>query len=288
MTAFRRRSGKAEDAMAIDLEAEYNNRARVPEHMAIINQWAADAAAFRAARPAETGPRYGASERCRYDLFRPDEDRGGLVALFIHGGYWQALDRSFASHLAGGLVAHGMPVAVAGFDLCPDVSLATMIAQLRAAVITLMRETGRKVLVYGHSAGGHLAAALLATDWSSEAPGLPADLVPKAMSISGLFDLVPLVPTSVNIKLGLDAQEAARLSPASWPAPRGRAIDIVVGADESSEFCRQSGLLRDLWSREGVTVTHAELAGENHFTVLASLTAPDGVLTRRLMGLWAG
>lgn len=273
--------------MALDLEAEYNNRARVPGHMAIIGQWAADAAAFRAQHAPETGPRYGASERCRYDLFRPEQDRGGLVALFIHGGYWQALERSFMSHMAAGLVAQGMPVAVAGYDLCPDVSLAMIVSQMRAAVITLMRETGRKVLVYGHSAGGHLAAALLATDWARQAPGLPVDLVPKAMAISGLFDLVPLVPTSVNAKLGLDAAEAARLSPAFGVPPRGRSIDLVVGGDESSEYLRQSGLLRDLWSREGVAVGHAELAGENHFTVVSSLAAADGVLTRRLMALAA-
>ncbi|WP_048860786.1 alpha/beta hydrolase, partial [Acidisphaera rubrifaciens] len=155
----------------IDYEAEYNNRAKVPEHPAIIAQWAADSAAFRAAQPgAALDLAYGPSARQRLDLFRPagSTGTGAPLAMFIHGGYWQGLDKSFASHLARGLVARGVAVAVPSYDLCPDVTLDAIVAQMRAAVAWLVARHGAPVFAMGHSAGGHLAAMLLATDWRAE------------------------------------------------------------------------------------------------------------------------
>ena len=117
----------------MDLQAEYENRARVPENPAIIAGWQRDAAAFRAAwSEAERDIPYGPGERERLDLFRPGPGEDWPVALFLHGGYWQALDRSFFSHLARGMLAEGVAVAVPSYDLCPQVTLATIIGQMRA------------------------------------------------------------------------------------------------------------------------------------------------------------
>ena len=269
---------------AIDAEAEYNNRARVPEHPAIVAGWRADAAVFRERHHGQRGLPYAAGERTHLDLFG---DSQGPIAVFVHGGYWQNFDASVFSHLAGGLVERGVQVALPSYDLCPSVSVSAIVDEVRQACAMLWRRTGRPMAVAGHSAGGHIAACLLATDWPALAPDLPAGLVRSALCLSGLFDLVPLVGTSVNDALRLDEAEARRLSPATWPAPAGLTLDAVVGAQESGEYLRQSRLIADVWGAAGVHTRFEAVPGANHYTVIAPLADPDSGLTRRLAALAA-
>ncbi|WP_431267147.1 alpha/beta hydrolase [Dankookia sp. P2] len=260
----------------MDLQAEYDNRARVPENPAIIADWQRDAAAFRAQwAAAELGIPYGAGERERLDLFRPGPGEDWPIALFIHGGYWQALDRSFFSHMARGMLAEGVAVAVPSYDLCPQVTLATILDQMRAAALLLHRRTGRRVLATGHSAGGHLTAMLMATDWRALAPRLPADLVAAGLPISGVFELEPLLPTTIGAGLRLASAEARAMSPRWLPAP-GLPLHAVVGGAESGEFLRQT---RDFAAAWGGTAE--AVPGANHFTVIAPLSEPGSPLTRR-------
>src|SRR5215471_5253463 len=185
------------ERMPIDYEAEYNNRARVPEHPEIFARWARAGEDYRAEamkeRRAELGLSYGSSLRQFIDLFSPRPGVVAPLALFIHGGYWRSLDPSLFSHMARGLNAHGVAVAVVGYDLCPEVTIAEIIDQIRHACLFLWLRTGQRMMIYGHSAGGHLAGAMVATDWQALYPKAPPDLVPAAYSISGLFDLTPLV-----------------------------------------------------------------------------------------------
>jgi arylformamidase len=260
----------------MDLEAEYNNRARVPGHPAIIAGWARDAAAWRSACPrAELDLPYGGGAREKLDVFLPAPAGEAPLALFIHGGYWQALDRSFASHCARGLNGHGIAVAVPSYDLCPAVPLATIVEQMRGAARFLFARTGRRILATGHSAGGHLAAMLLATDWRALDLRLPPDLVHAALPISGVFELAPLLPTSIATNLGLTPDDARRLSPRHLP-PRGHPIHCVVGGAESSEFLRQSRDMATAWGG-----TFEATPGDDHFTVIAPLAEPESALTRR-------
>lgn len=258
-----------------DAEREYNNRARVPGHPAIIAGWARDAAAFRAAAPA--GSRlaipYGPGERLRFDLFGPAE--GQPVAMFIHGGYWQALDGSFVSHCAAGLAAHGVSVAVPTHDLAPDVTLAEIVEQMRAAALALHRLTGRRILAMGHSAGGHLAAMLAATDWRAIDAHLPQHLVGAILPVSGLFELEPLLGTSVVAAMGLDQATAHAFSPRFMPSP-GVAVHAVVGGAESGEYLRQTRDFAAAWGGGSEA-----LPGADHFTVLAPFAGPAHPLVRR-------
>jgi arylformamidase len=268
----------------IDYEAEYNNRARVPEHPALIAGWARDAQAWREQQRFDTIS-YGPGARHTIDVF-PSRGEGDLV-VFIHGGYWQALDGSFFSHLAAGLNAHGVSVAIPSYDLCPQVSIDDIITEMRMAARELAR-LGRRLVVSGHSAGGHLAACLLATDWRSVDPALPQNLVKAAYAISGLFDLAPLVKTSINNALGLDEAAARRASPLFWPAPLHGSLDAVVGGDESAEYHRQGAVIVDAWRRAGLETRFAEIPGANHFTAIAPLADPDSAMTRRLLELALG
>ncbi|MBC6981160.1 alpha/beta hydrolase [Caulobacter sp. 17J80-11] len=272
---------QADPVADLDLEAEYNNRARVPEHPGIMQGWAADAAAYRAERP-PVALRYGSGEREVMDLFEAGE---GPTVLFIHGGYWQALDRSWFSHMARGLNARGIGVAVPSYDLCPNVGVGRIVEQMRAAGQALAAHTARSFVAAGHSAGGHLSACLLATDWAEL--GTPVRPVNAAYAISGLFDLNPLVPTSINRALGLDAAEATRLSPLHWSPPAGSRLDAVVGGAESGEYLRQSRRMAERWSAQGVTTRYEAIEGANHFTVIAGLADPDSAMVARVAELAA-
>ncbi len=269
----------------LDLEAEYNNRARVPEHPAIFESWRDDALTYRE-RNAPTSLPYGPSDRQIVDLFTPARPDAGATVMFVHGGYWQSLDRNLFSHMAKGLNAHGVSVAIPGYDLCPDVTVAQIVDQLRCAC----RETarlGRPLVVAGHSAGGHIAACLLATDWKSVDAALPDGLVRAAYAISGLFDLKALVPTSINGKLGLDMETARAASPALWTPPAGvsLSLDAVVGGAESSEYHRQSRLIVEKWGALGVATRYEEAPGKHHFDIIAPLADPDSAMTARLLEL---
>jgi arylformamidase len=165
------------------------------------------------------------------------------------------------------------------------VSIADIINEMRRALVALWRRYGRRMLVFGHSAGGHLTAALVATEWAALDADAPADLVPAGYAISGVYDLAPLVHVSVNQDLRLDIDSARRTSPALWPAPRGCVLDAVVGARESNEFLRQSRLIAEVWGEAGVATRYEEIAGADHFTVLDQLTDPNSAMVARLLAL---
>lgn len=262
------------DPSPLEPESQYNNRAAVPDHPAVLARWKADAETTRAARPPVELP-YGDRPREVMDLW--EAAPGAPVAVFIHGGYWQALDRSWFSWIAPPLLAHGISVAIPSYDLCPEVSLSRIVHQMRAVADLLKARTGARPFIFGHSAGGHLAACLLSEGRAS-----------GALAISGLFDLEPLIPTSLNTALGLDVMTARALSPIHWPppnggAPGGTALDCVVGAAETAEFIRQSRAMADLWAAKGATTRFEALDGLNHFTVLDPLADANSGLVRRVV-----
>ncbi len=273
---------------AVDYEFEYNLRARVPDHPEIFARWARDAELYRAEMlergRAELGLSYGDTPRQFIDLFLPEGGDNAPITMFIHGGYWRAFDPGSSSHMARGVVANGAAVAVMGYDLCPIVTIADIIEQTRRACIFLWQRFGRRVLVFGHSAGGQLTAAMVATDWQALYPKAPADLVPAGYAISGVFDLAPLIGLAINEDLRLDAEKARQVSPLFWPVPAGRTFDAVAGDLETSEFKRQSKALVETWRQAGADTRYAEFPG-NHFTVLEALTDPQNPMVARLAEL---
>jgi arylformamidase len=277
--------------MPLDYEAEYNQRARVPEHPEIFARWTREAEDYRREalkeRRAELGLSYGSTPRQVIDMFLPRPGVTAPLALFIHGGYWRSLEPAMFSQMARGINAHGVAVAVAGYDLCPQVTIREIIDQIRHACLFLWLRTGQRMMAYGHSAGGHLAATMLATDWQELYPKAPADLVHAGYSVAGLFDLTPLVHTSMAQDLRLDDAGAREVSPVFWPPPTGRNFDAVAGEAETSEFRRQSRDLAAQWAKGGARTRHEELPG-NHFTVLDPLSDPRSSMTARVAELAHG
>lgn len=274
----------------IDLEAEYVNFAEVQDYLRDIGLWARDAAAYREAAGARAhlDLAYGDKALQRLDVFTPASGADGPVALFIHGGYWQAMDKSSFSHMARGANEYGLTIAVVGYTLCPAATLSEIIDEIRQAVAFIAKRFSKRVTVFGHSAGGHLTACMLATDWRAVDPSFDADTVPAGLPISGLFELEPLVSTSVNVKLRLDVAEARRLSPLLWPAPVGKSVIAYVGGKESSEYRRQTRSLVARWRALGVEAIGVELSGASHFTVIGPLADPASLMTQDLVQLAKG
>ncbi len=275
----------------IDYEAEYNNRARVPEHPEIFARWTREGQDYRdetlKAGRAQLGLYYGDTPRQTFDLFLPEAGEKAPLALFIHGGWWRSLDGSMFSQMARGPNAGGVVVAVASYDLCPNVAIADIIEQMRRACVFLWQRFNRRIFVYGHSAGGHLAAAMVATDWAALYPKAPADLVPAGYAVSGVFDLAPLVGISVNQDLKLTAESARAISPLFWPVPPGRVFDAYAGGLESSEFLRQSRIVADAWRSRGAVTRSGEIPGANHFTAIDPFADPKSEMTARVVELAA-
>jgi arylformamidase len=277
------------DSSAIDYEVEYNNRARVPEWPEHFARWAQEAAAYReqatANGLAELGIAYGPSARQTIDLFVAEPQERAPLAVFIHGGWFRSLEPASFSQLAGGLNPHGITMAVPGYDLAPYVTIAEIVDQMRQACLHLWRRFQQPMLVYGHSAGGHLAAAMVATEFSRLDPRAPAALVPSGYAVSGIFDLVPIVQIAANADLHLDTDSAKALSPVLWTVPPGRTLEAVVGALESNEFLRQSRGIVDAWAQQGAKTRYEVIAHTNHFTVVDQLGDPHGAMVQRLLDL---
>lgn len=272
-------------------EREYNNRAACPDHPQWFARWAAESEAARARLVAHLDLRYGTGARQTIDLFPAARPRGAL--LFIHGGYWRALDKSFHSFVAAPLVDEGIGVAVLNYDLCPQVSIARVVDECREAVEWLAREgEGNglpcdRLVIAGNSAGGHLAAMMLATDW--RAWNVDPRAIVAACAISGLFDLEPLLQTSLNADLGLDAAAAASVSPIHL-APTVRApLLLAVGANETSEFRRQTRLLWDAWpnARPQGWFNPYEVPDRHHFSIVSDLGDPQSELSARIRAQFA-
>jgi arylformamidase len=271
--------------MAIDPanEALYNNQQLVPEAPEIMAALDQDSQAFRENARADFDIAYGAGEREKLDLFLPENDDWAALMVFIHGGYWQMRSRENFSALAEGLLGCGLPVAMPSYDLCPQVTVGDITNQVRRACVHLWNAHKKPLVITGHSAGGHLSACMLGTDWAAEGAG---DLEIKgAAPISGVFDLMPLVNTSINQALGLDANTAKLYSPLMW-TPRVKApMKVFVGGGESQGFLDQSSWMVDTWGPYGVPSELIEVPQANHFTVLAPLRDKSSAMVQTIAGL---
>ncbi|MBM3570877.1 MAG: alpha/beta hydrolase [Alphaproteobacteria bacterium] len=268
------------------LDAQYNNRAMVPEYPGHLARWQTESEMARRRLAAELDIPYGPGPAERFDFFRAaDQPRGAPILVFIHGGYWQALDKKDFSFVAPAYVSAGVSVAVVNYALCPAVTMDEIVRQTRAAMAWLWHNARKvggdpgRIFVSGHSAGGHLTAALMTTAW--QAHGLPADAVAGGVAISGLYELEPIRLSYLNKALAMDAAVARRLSPIFDVKPAAGAtapLVLAVGQEESTEFHRQQDVFAAAWRGVGRAAHALDLPGRNHFTVLDGFCAPGDPL----------
>ena len=269
---------------------------------AYVERWTQQAKTFRDQMTrlgrARLDQAYGEAARQRYDLFLPDKTPADGLAIFVHGGYWKAFDKSFWSHLASGALDHGFAVAMPSYTLCPEVRISNITKEIATFLTKVANDIDGPIHLAGHSAGGHLvtssvldrASSVLdrasdALDRASDAldRGL-ADRIARIVSISGVHDLRPLLKTEMNETLRLDLAEARAESPVLLEPIDGVDLTCWVGADELPAFLEQNALLADIWHGLGAKTEIVEAPGKHHFSVIEDLVDPSSALTNRLLG----
>ena len=258
----------------------YNNRALVPRHPEFFERWARESARAREQGPCVLDVAYGDGPGETLDVF-PAEHADAPVLVFVHGGYWRALDKRDHSFVAPAFTRHGACVVVLNYALAPAVTVPQITMQVAQALAWTWRHIGRhggdrkRIVVVGHSAGGQLAAMMLGCQWQQLDAALPRDLVASALAISALHDLDPIMRTPhLQETLQLTPGQVAQASPARLPAPPHGTLYSVTGGEESEEYHRQNRLIQEAWGPRSVPVCEV-LPGLNHFSVLDALVEPS-------------
>lgn len=266
-----------------DWDDAYANGPNIPGGERWPDAWVEPARRFREAVSGrlDVDIPYGEGERQRLDLFRPEGAARGLV-VFVHGGFWVRLDKSYWSHLAAGPLARGFAVAVPSYTLAPAARVREITREIARAVECAAARVEGPLVLTGHSAGGHLVTRQVCQ-------GAPLDpsvgeRVERVVSISGVHDLRPLLRTAMNGTIGLDAAEAAAESPALLEPREGVALVAWVGQAERSEFVRQSALLANVWRGLGARTALVAAPDRHHFNVIDALADPGSPLLDATLG----
>ncbi len=275
---------------AEEVERGYNNRAAVADHPQWLQRYPEWSAQARERFRPKLDLRYGPGSKETLDLFVPAGPARGTF-VFIHGGYWRMLDKSDLSFVAGPLLAQDIAVAVINYDLCPAVSIDHIVDECARALAWVAREGAahgahaQNVVVGGHSAGGHLAAMMFVRDWT--ASGFAQAPLKAGVTLSGVHDLVPLVQFSFNADFKLDVTAAQQVSPVEQPLRLHAPLLMACGAEETSEFLRQTQLLWDAWPQvRRPDPAPMFIPGRNHFSVVADYADADSALTRATLALF--
>jgi len=270
------------------LDAQYDNRRRVAESAQHLERFAAESARVRRELPARLDVPYGPAPGETLDVF-PAAHGGGPVWVYIHGGFWRALDKGDFSFLAPAFVQAGASLVSVNYTLAPAATLDEIVRQCRAAVAWCWRNARSfggdpdRVYVSGWSAGGHLVAMMAETDWPAFAEDLPPDPIAGGCAISGVYDVEPIRLCYLNDSVHLDEPAARRNSPLFHLPPRGTDLILAVGGRESEEFLRQNRAMASAWRGAGFPCLELELAGKDHFTVIAEMTQPGNALTQAVL-----
>lgn len=258
----------------------YANADFIPDGAAYPDRWVEAAREFREAEAAVGRARlnqpYGKAERQKFDLFLPPGRPEGLV-VFVHGGYWYRLDRSYWSHLSAGPVARGWAVAMPSYTLAPEARISAITQEIAAAIGAAAALVDGPIRLTGHSAGGHLVARMACRDVALA--DAVADRLARIVPISPLSDLRPLLETSMNSELQLNQEEAEVESPALHSARREVPVTVWVGAEERPAFLDQARWLAEAWD-----VPQRIAPGRHHFDVIEELAEAESPLTKALLG----
>ena len=232
---------------------------------------------------------YGDRPSNSIDIALPENGREFPLLVYIHGGYWQELSKVESFCGADRFCERGIAYAAVDYTLAPHAGLSEIVQECRAALETLFRQAGGlgidagRIFVAGSSAGAHLAAmCCCAADGNAEGA---ARRVAGAVLLSGVYELEPLVQTSINDAVGMTVEEARLnspllLDPAAFP-------DAVVtwGERETAEFKRQSRALGQRLQGPARSVRTFESQARNHFDLIHDMYDSGTELGRSILEL---
>jgi arylformamidase len=271
------------------LESNYNLVAARGGVDDVMQRWSAASASLRAQVDASLDCAYGSDERERIDVFRSGAKHAPLY-VYLHGGYWQRGDKSLYSFIAAPFLAAGVDVAIVGYPLCPQVSMTELLDKIRQSIGWLYHNAKQldinreRINLSGHSAGGHLVAMGVCTDWPGCDPKLPQDLLKSAIPLSGLYQLKPLLQTSISEALHLTDSEVIELSPAALQPATQIPLLTIIGGAETAELFHQTDLLVDSWCAWLPQIERHVEAGVDHFDLIDRLASSDSRVFQRILG----
>jgi arylformamidase len=263
------------------LNRQYNNRLQVPDHPVHTAMWEKLSAQTEKELPVKKDVQYGDHPRERMDIY-PSPVPGSKTLIFIHGGYWRNLDKSFFQFVAKAFHPYNITVVVITYPLAPEVSIDQIVLSCRKAVqwvhknIIAYHGDADQLYVAGHSAGGHLAAMMMTDDKI-----IPPVLLKGVCSMSGLFNLVPIQLSDINETLHMDKDMALRNSPVYLRPVIHCPLLLIVGADETEEYKSQGEELNDNW-KQIIPVETLQLKGVNHFSIAGDLLDNHSLLHRKM------
>ena len=274
-----------------EIELEFNPRATARNVDERVAAYAAASAETRARLDGVLDVRYGPGEKETLDIF-PADAPDAPVHLSIHGGYWRAMDKSDYSFIADVFQPAGATTVLVNYDLCPTVTLDTIVDQTMRAIAWTWRNIAghggdpNRLYVSGNSAGGHLTAMALAHDWTAQ--GLPADIIKGAVPVTGVFDCEPVPDITVNELVRLDRDAARRLSPLRNPPRRALPVLVAVGGAEPRLWIQMSKDYAALCREHGLECEYMELPEHDHFDIgraVGDSQSPLAQAMLRMMGL---
>jgi arylformamidase len=273
-------------------EAQYNNRAAFPDFQQYFDRWAARSEETRRSVRCHLDVPYGSHAMEKLDIFVP-KGASRACLMFIHGGYWRALDKKEHSFVAAELVKQGVTVAVTNYALCPAVTVEDIVRQILQACAWLHRNAFNfgapmgRLYVSGHSAGGHLTAMAMAALFPVFQRDLPKKVVRGGLAISGVYDLQDIVNVpSVNTDVRLEPAQAARVSPLAYPPATDAPLYLAVGGKELPPFRDQQSALAAKWKK--VVAAEIPCPNDHHFSILDGLADPSSALFKGAMKLVGG
>ncbi len=276
------------------LDAEYNNQAKVPDFAAYLREFSALNETTRAEYPGLVSYCYDEPTGQLLDIIYP-ADRGNdpcPVQVFFHGGYWKALSRENFTFVARAFADYGIATVIVDYDLIPAITMEELVRQCRQSLAFLYRHAdslgldAEDIHISGHSAGGHLTAMCLGTDWQDFAEDLPAQIIKSGIGISGLYNLLPIRLSFLQKDLALSMETAAQMSPVHLPEPTNGRLHLLLGSKEGPEYHAQSTGMHDAWPDQAEPPI--SLPPYNHFSIVGSLAEPTSYLAsyiRQAMGL---
>jgi arylformamidase len=276
------------------LDAQYNCRGMVPDFEDHMTRWVGLAKQVFDSFETRADLAYGPRPAEKLDLFLPEGPGPHPLMIFIHGGYWRAMDKDVHAFPALSFVPDGIALASINYTLAPEADMDEIVRECRAAVAWCAENAAElnidadRIHVSGHSAGGHLTAMMLATDWPAFQPGLAPDLVKSGVPISGLYDLEPIRWTYLNEDVRLTEDLAARNSPVRLTPKGPGAMVVAAGGIESGEFHRLQSELVAAWQPHIPDIEEIAMPGLHHFNVVTALGEADSPLyqaaRRRILG----
>lgn len=277
-----------------ELDAQYDLESIVPDVDSYAEFYARESEKVRAELNHTLDVPFGPTLAEHVDVYSaPGGAQSAPILVYLHGGYWRSRTSKEFGFIARGPASRGVATVVVNYALCPEVTIDEIVRQNRAAIAWDYNNAGsfggdpERIYVAGHSAGGHLTAMLLTTDWKGDY-GLPGDVIKGACAISGLFDLAPFPYTFLQPKLQLTWDQVLRNSPILHVPERAPSLLLAYGEDETTEFKRQSDDFLAEWKAKGLDGDLLSLPDKNHYDVIDGFLDAESQLCSavlRMMGV---